>query len=70
MAKYKRSANKNIIMKTETPLEKLNKQIENDALRLYNVSNSVCDHKVRTADGMVVSFRNTCEVCGNNMRAK
>lgn len=57
-------------MKTETPLKKLNNQIEKDALRLYNVSNSVCDHKVRTADGMVVSFRNTCEICGKNMRAK
>lgn len=30
----------------------------------------VCDHKVRTADGMVVTFRNTCEICGKNMRAK
>ena len=57
-------------MKTETPLEKLNKQIEKDTLRLYIVGNAVCDHKVRTADGMVVTFRNTCEICGKNMRAK
>ena len=27
-----------------------------------------CDHKVRSQNGMVTTFRNTCEICGTNMR--
>ena len=67
LARNVENAKLNIANQTSALIGQL---VEKDALRLYNVSNSVCDHKVRTADGMVVSFRNTCEICGKNMRAK
>jgi len=30
----------------------------------------VCDHKVREPNGLVYSFRNVCELCGEDMKAK
>jgi len=61
--------NKETNMRTKTKLEEVNEKIAEQALHLQNVSNSVCDHKVRTPDGMVMTFRNVCEICGKDMRA-
>jgi len=48
--------------------EKINEKITEQALHLHKVRGSVCDHKVRTSDGMVMTFRNVCEICGENMQ--
>jgi hypothetical protein len=55
-------------MKTKTKLEEINDKITEQALHLHNVSGSVCDHKVRIPSGMVMTFRNVCEICGKDMR--
>ena len=57
-------------MKTKTKVDEINEKITKQASHLRHVSSSVCDHKIRTSDGMVITFRNVCEICGKDMREK
>jgi transcription initiation factor IIE alpha subunit len=54
-------------MRQKTKLQEINEKVTEQKLHLHNVSGSICDHKVRTHDGMVMGFRFVCEICGKDL---
>lgn len=54
-------------MKHKTKLQEIEDKITVEKSHLRKDNDFVCDHKVRTPNGMVMGFRFICEICGKDL---